>query len=99
MLNVIHGTRKVAYPHAVRMSKISVLIKTERKVKVQERVNAKAKEKVKMVTEQIRLVGVKPIKSVNYVESITNTGNRARLRTQLSQKLRKNDRSNEYDGW
>ena len=85
--NVVHVIKKVTYPHAVKVSKI--FEKSEpRKVKAQEKVSANAKERVKVIAEQIRLIGVKPIKSANYVESVTNTGNRARLRTQLSRKLR-----------
>ena len=44
---------------------------TERKAKVQEKVKAKAKERVKMITEQIRPIRIKLIKPVNNVVSIT----------------------------
>ena len=60
------------------MSKISVLKETERKVKAQEMVNVKAKERVKVITEQIRLIRTNPIKHVNSVRSITKVCNRAR---------------------
>ena len=88
MQNVIHVTRKVTYPHAAKMSKISVPKETNRKAKAHEKANAKAKERVKVIAEQIRLIGVKPIRSVNCVKSITNTSNRARLRIRLNQKSR-----------
>ena len=76
-LNVIHVIKKVTYPHAVRVSKISE--KPEpRKVKAQERVKAKAIEKVKVITKQIRLIRTTLITSVNSVGRIAKVGNRAK---------------------
>ena len=63
--------------HAVKMSKISEMPEP-RKVKAQERAKAKAMEKVKAITKQIRLIRTTLIKSVNSVESIPKVGNRAR---------------------
>jgi hypothetical protein len=55
-------------------------------VKAQEKEETKAKEKVKMIAEQIRLIRMILVKPVNSVESIINRGNRARLRTLSSQR-------------
>ena len=74
---VILVIKRVTYPHAVKMSKISEKPKP-RKVKAQERVKAKAKEKVKVITKQIRLIRTTTIKPVNSVGSITKVDNLAR---------------------
>ena len=70
---VILVIKRVTYPHAVKVSKISEK-PTPRNVKAQEK--AKAKEKVKVITKQIRLLRI--IKPVNSVGSVTKVGNRAR---------------------
>ena len=81
MLVVIRVIKKVTYPHAVRMSKISEKQPKPERVKAQE----KAKAKVKVITKQIRLKIVMPVNSVG---SIIKVVNRARNRTQPSQRLR-----------
>ena len=83
MLVVIRVIKKVTYPHAVRMSKISEKQPKPERVKVQE--EAKAKKKVKVLTKQIRQTIVMPVNSVG---SIIKVVNRARNRTQPSQRLR-----------
>ena len=84
-LCVIRVTKRVTYHHAVKMFK-TFAQRTKRMVKAQEKEMAKAKEKVKMIAEQIRLIRKILVKSVNSVISIINRGNRARLRTLLSQR-------------
>ena len=84
MLVVIRVIKKVTYPHAVRMSKISEKQPKPERVKAQEK--AKAKEKVKVITKQIRLTGVMPVNSVG---KFIKVGNRARNRTQPSQRVRR----------
>ena len=71
-LVVILVIKRVTYPHAVKVSKISEKPKS-RKGKAQEK--ATAKEKVKVITKQIRLIEIKPVNSVG---RITKVGNRAR---------------------
>ena len=85
MLVVIRVIKKVTYPHAVRMSKISEKQPKPERVKAQEKAKAKAKEKVKVTTKQIRQTIVMPVNSVG---SIIKVVNRARNRTQPSQRLR-----------
>ena len=70
-LVVILVIKRVTYPHAVKMSKTSE--KQPKPGKAQEK--AKAKGKVKVITEQIRLIRIKP---VNSVRRFTKVGNRAR---------------------
>ena len=84
-LCVIRVTKRVTYHHAVKMFK-TFAQRTKRMVKAQEKEKTKAKEKVKMIAEQIRLIRKILVKSVNSVVSIINRGNRARLRTLLSQR-------------
>ena len=55
------------------------------KVRTQENEKTKANEKEKVIAEQIRLIRMKLIKHVSNVVSITNTGNRVRLRILSSQ--------------
>ena len=65
------------------MSKISEKQPKPERVKAQEK--AKAKKKVKVITKQIRPTGVMPVNSVG---KFIKVGNRARNRTQPSQRLR-----------
>ena len=84
-LCVIRVTKKVTYHHAVKMFK-TFAQRTKREVKAQEKEETKAKEKVKMIAEQIRLIRMNLVKPVNSVISIINRGNRARNRTLSSQR-------------
>ena len=69
-LVVILVIKRVTYPHAVKISKTSEKQPKPGKVKAQER--AKAKERAKVITKQIRLTGVKPVNSVGKFIKVCN---------------------------
>ena len=58
VLCVMRVIKRVTYPHNVRITKISALKETNRTVRVQEKEQAKTRETVRAVAEQIGLMRV-----------------------------------------